>query len=79
MTFPVFSKLKVNGGDASEIYRWLKSETKDPPAEANKDIKWNFTKVRLFVTAFCSFFPFHSFLLTCLCIDVIVLTRAGRV
>lgn len=47
VTFPVFSKLKVNGGDASEIYRWLKSETKDPPAETNKDIRWNFTKVRL--------------------------------
>jgi len=46
VTFPVFSKLKVNGGDAAEIYCWLKSETKDPPAEANKDIKWNFTKVR---------------------------------
>ncbi|GAB5033559.1 glutathione peroxidase [Nannochloropsis oceanica] len=47
VTFPVFSKLKVNGGDASEIYRWLKSETKDPPAETNKDIRWNFTKFLL--------------------------------
>lgn len=49
MSFPILSKLKVNGGDASELYRWLKAETKDPPADANKDIKWNFTKVRLSV------------------------------
>lgn len=80
VTFPVFSKLKVNGGDASEIYRWLKSETKDPPAEANKDIKWNFTKVRLFVAVFfCSCFSFILFFLKCLRIDVVVLTRAGPV
>lgn len=63
VTFPVFSKLKVNGGDASEIYKWLKSETKDPPAEANKDIKWNFTKVRSCVRLYlCFFLPLSCFL-----------------
>lgn len=78
VTFPVFSKLKVNGGDASEIYRWLKSETKDPPAEANKDIKWNFTKVRMYVAASFSLLASPDFFLgKCSCTDVVVLTRAG--
>jgi glutathione peroxidase len=41
-TFPMFSKIDVNGEDASEIYKFLKAGQSD--ADGNEDIAWNFTK-----------------------------------
>lgn len=38
-TFPRFSKIDVNGENASELYVWLKKNS-----EKNADIKWNFAK-----------------------------------
>ena len=38
----MFSKIDVNGDDASEIYQFLKSGS--PDADGNEDIAWNFTK-----------------------------------
>ncbi len=40
--FPMFSKIDVNGDNACELYRWLKSQQSDE--EGNADIAWNFTK-----------------------------------
>ncbi len=41
VTFPMFEKVKVNGGDAHPIFKYLKKEL---PALLGKSIKWNFTK-----------------------------------
>ena len=38
----MFSKVDVNGDDASEIYQFLKAG--QPDADGNEDIAWNFTK-----------------------------------
>jgi len=41
-TFPMFSKIEVNGDGACELYRWLKQQQ---PGEGEKsDITWNFEK-----------------------------------
>ena len=37
VTFPLFSKIEVNGDGACEVFKYLKSASKP-------DIKWNFTK-----------------------------------
>lgn len=37
-SFPIFDKIKVNGPEASDLYKYLVAETK------NKMIKWNFSK-----------------------------------
>jgi glutathione peroxidase len=37
VTFPMFSKIEVNGDGACELYQWLKSEQPG-------DIAWNFEK-----------------------------------
>jgi glutathione peroxidase len=37
-TFPMFSKIEVNGDGACELYQWLRSETE------GADISWNFEK-----------------------------------
>jgi glutathione peroxidase len=42
VTFPMFSKVKVNGPDAHPLYRLLKSQKKG--ALGLEAIKWNFTK-----------------------------------
>jgi glutathione peroxidase len=42
VTFPMFSKVKVNGADAHPLYQLLKSEKKG--ALGLELIKWNFTK-----------------------------------
>lgn len=42
VTFPLFSKIEVNGDGAHPLYTWLKSET--PGTEQGADIGWNFTK-----------------------------------
>ncbi len=42
VTFPMFSKIEVNGDDACELYGLLK--TAQPGTEDSADIRWNFTK-----------------------------------
>ena len=37
-TFPIFSKIDVNGDKACDLYKWLRSET------GGGDITWNFEK-----------------------------------
>jgi len=41
VTFPMFSKIEVNGDNAHPIYKYLKSELK---GTFGSRIKWNFTK-----------------------------------
>lgn len=41
VTFPIMSKVKVNGKDADPLYVWLK---KQAPGVLGDSIKWNFTK-----------------------------------
>ena len=41
ITFPMFSKVEVNGKNAHPLYKWLKSEKSGMLGGA---IKWNFTK-----------------------------------
>jgi glutathione peroxidase len=41
VTFPMFSKIDVNGKNAHPLYKWLKSEQSGVLGGA---IKWNFTK-----------------------------------
>jgi glutathione peroxidase len=38
VTFPMFSKIEVNGDGACELYQWLRGQTGDG------DITWNFEK-----------------------------------
>ena len=42
ITFPMFSKIDVNGENAHPLYRWLKSAK--PGLLGTEAIKWNFTK-----------------------------------
>jgi glutathione peroxidase len=42
VTFPMMSKIDVNGTGAHPLYRWLSSEA--PGLLGSKNIKWNFTK-----------------------------------
>lgn len=42
VTFPMFSKIEVNGDGASDLYRFLKSDV--PDEDGRGDIAWNFTK-----------------------------------
>ena len=41
VTFPMFEKIDVNGGDAHPLYKFLKSEKS---GLLGSSIKWNFTK-----------------------------------
>jgi glutathione peroxidase len=41
VTFPMFSKIEVNGEDAHPLYSWLRKEKSGVLGDA---IKWNFTK-----------------------------------
>ncbi len=41
VTFPLFSKIDVNGPDAHPLYRWLRSEKSGLVGDK---IRWNFTK-----------------------------------
>jgi glutathione peroxidase len=41
VTFPMFSKIEVNGENAHPIFRYLKNSL---PGLLGKDIKWNFAK-----------------------------------
>jgi len=40
VTFPLFKKIKVNGKETTELYKYLKKQDK----RLLKDIPWNFTK-----------------------------------
>jgi len=42
VSFPMFAKIKVNGGDADPLYRYLKDAR--PGLLGLEAIKWNFTK-----------------------------------
>lgn len=42
VTFPVLSKIDVNGPHASPVYQWLKQSA--PGVLGTEAIKWNFTK-----------------------------------
>jgi len=41
VTFPLFTKIEVNGPGADPLYKWLKRET---PGSDNRDVEWNFAK-----------------------------------
>jgi glutathione peroxidase len=41
VSFPMFAKIEVNGGNAHPLYQYLKSER---PGLLGASIKWNFTK-----------------------------------
>lgn len=42
VSFPLFSKIKVNGPEAHPLFAYLKEQA--PGEEGRKPIKWNFTK-----------------------------------
>jgi len=42
VTFPLFSKIDVNGDDTHPLFKYLKSEK--PGLAGSQKIKWNFTK-----------------------------------
>ena len=42
VTFPMMSKIDVNGAQAHPLYQWLSAEA--PGLLGSKSIKWNFTK-----------------------------------
>jgi glutathione peroxidase len=42
VSFPMMSKIDVNGAEAHPLYRWLSAEA--PGLMGSKAIKWNFTK-----------------------------------
>ncbi len=42
VSFPMMSKVRVNGADAHPLWQWLKSEA--PGLLGTEGIKWNFTK-----------------------------------
>jgi glutathione peroxidase len=42
VSFPMMSKVEVNGAGADPLWQWLKSEA--PGALGSEGIKWNFTK-----------------------------------
>jgi glutathione peroxidase len=42
VSFPMFSKIDVNGDAAHPLYQWMKQEK--PGLLGSKDIKWNFGK-----------------------------------
>jgi len=42
VTFPIFSRIDVNGDEAHPLYKWLKESA--PGILGSEAIKWNFTK-----------------------------------
>jgi glutathione peroxidase len=42
VSFPMMSKVKVNGGEAHPLWQWLKAQA--PGILGTEGIKWNFTK-----------------------------------
>lgn len=41
VTFPMFSKVDVNGADAHPVFKWLRKEAK---GALGSKVRWNFTK-----------------------------------
>lgn len=41
-TFPLFSKIEVNGAGACELFSWLTESL--PKEDGTPDVAWNFTK-----------------------------------
>ena len=52
VTFPLFSKIKVNGPDAHPLFAYLKRQKKG--VFGSEAIKWNFTKFLVAATGQCS-------------------------
>ncbi len=42
VSFPMFSKIEVNGEGAAPLYKWLKAE--QPGDGPSPEIRWNFAK-----------------------------------
>jgi len=42
VSFPMFSKIKVNGSEAHPLYQWMKAQA--PGLLGTEAVKWNFTK-----------------------------------
>jgi len=42
VSFPMMAKVKVNGGEAHPLWKWLTAEA--PGILGTKSVKWNFTK-----------------------------------
>jgi glutathione peroxidase len=42
VSFPMMAKVKVNGGDAHPLWKWLKAQA--PGLLGTEGVKWNFTK-----------------------------------
>jgi glutathione peroxidase len=42
VSFPMMAKVKVNGGDAHPLWKWLTAEA--PGLLGTQSVKWNFTK-----------------------------------
>jgi len=42
VTFPLYEKIEVNGGNAHPLWKWLKKEK--PGLLGMESVKWNFTK-----------------------------------
>jgi len=42
VSFPMFAKIEVNGGNTAPLYAYLKKEA--PGLMGSKSVKWNFTK-----------------------------------
>ena len=42
VTFPMFSKIEVNGDGAAPLYKWLTGAA--PNEDGSSEIQWNFTK-----------------------------------
>jgi glutathione peroxidase len=42
VSFPMMAKVKVNGGDAHPLWKWLKAQA--PGLLGTEAVKWNFTK-----------------------------------
>jgi len=42
VSFPMMSKVKVNGGEAHPLWQWITKEA--PGILGSKSVKWNFTK-----------------------------------
>jgi glutathione peroxidase len=42
VTFPIFSKIEVNGPHAAPLYKWLKAQARTPGG--GEEVRWNFEK-----------------------------------
>jgi glutathione peroxidase len=76
VTFPLFSKINVNGPSADPFFDYLKSQ------KGGEDVKWNFTKVRmicLYLHTLLSLLPHDSSTLDPFLILQFLVDREGHV